>query len=276
MLTFDPSKAPVRPKHAASVIIARDDVAGPQVFCVRRHAKSAFLGGAVVFPGGKLDASDADEAWQDLANAPHPRAAAFADGVAPGALALCGSRETLEEAALLATLPSLRHEAVLAMQRELNGGADFRALLEQRGAVVDRAALVPFARWVTPEAESRRYDARFFILRAPDGQHGHHDEHETTMGIWATAAQMLEAHHGGHVFLAPPTLRIFELLGKCGDVEAVLAASAEQSLAPICPKFVPGDEPYLALPGDPAHDVHEPCVAGPTRFTLRDGRFVSG
>ncbi len=46
-------------------------------------------------------------------------------------------------------------------------------------------------------------------------------------------------------------------------------------LAPICPQFVPGDPPALALPGDPAHREREAIVRGPTRFVLVDGRFVS-
>src|SRR5690606_35126604 len=133
----------------------------------------------------------------------------------------------------------------------------------------------PFARWVTPRAEARRYDARFFMTELPAGQRGRHDDHETTSSVWATPARMLDAFMRGDVFLAPPTIRAFELLlGVRSSAEAI-ALCAAQSLAPICPELVSTDPPTLALPGDRAHSVREPAVAGPTRFVLRDGKFVS-
>src|SRR5262249_32983569 len=71
---------------------------------------------------------------------------------------------------------------------------------------------------------------------------------------------------GGKISPAPPTTRALELLAEAGSVRRAIALSAEQSLAPICPAFIPGDPPYLALPGDPSHEVRERRVLGPTRF----------
>ena len=139
-------------------------------------------------------------------------------------------------------------------------------------------ALVPWSRWVTPEAESRRYDARFFLLALPEGQQGEHDRHETTMSMWARPRDVLEMAVRGEVFLAPPTTRTLELLAGANDVEAALALAGQQCLRPICPRFVLANEdgaPYLALPGDPSHDVRERRTEGPSRFVLRGGRFVS-
>ncbi len=129
---------------------------------------------------------------------------------------------------------------------------------------------------MTPEAESRRYDARFFLLELPLGQVGRHDEHETTMSFWARPTTVLQRFARGEIFLAPPTTRTLETLTAAPDVRAAFELAAQQSLRPICPHFVPDDvAPFLALPGDPAHAVRERRVNGPTRFVLRDARFVS-
>ena len=46
------------PRDAATVVILRDGAQGLEVFLVKRHGLSDVLGGAYVFPGGKLDAAD--------------------------------------------------------------------------------------------------------------------------------------------------------------------------------------------------------------------------
>lgn len=306
-LEFNPGRAVVTPKDAASVIVLRDTEHGLEVFCVHRHARSTFLGGAVVFPGGKLDAADASDDWASITTEMHARtlvfASAYADANHPGtvsqtapspainlphnlslkarAIAIAGCRETLEEGCILPTEPSvLSHEQALILRGDCHAGKTTLALaLGIQGNKLALSQLVPWARWVTPSAESRRYDARFFLLRLPKGQIGRHDEHETTQSFWATPQDVLDKFMQGHIFVAPPTTRTLELLTKAGDVAHAMALAEQQSLAPICPQFVPGDEatgPYLALPGDSAHDVKEKRVEGSTRFILRDGLFVSG
>jgi 8-oxo-dGTP pyrophosphatase MutT (NUDIX family) len=242
MLDLDADRPAVDIKDAATVLPLRVGDDGLEVFCVRRHAQSAFLGGAVVFPGGKLDGEDGEERWHALSNGVHPRASVFANDAAHAhALLVCACRESLEEL----------------------------------GVQLDTRALVPFGRWVTPKAEQRRYDARFYLLHCPAGQHGRHDQRETVSSVWSTPQRMLEAHLDGQVFLAPPTTRALELLSPCADVAAALALCADQSLLPVCPEFVPDDPPALVLPGDPAHSLPERRVDGATRFVLSDGKFLS-
>ena len=104
LLDFDSHRAPVPPRDAATVIVLRDGDEGIFVFCVLRHAKSGFLGGAVVFPGGKVDASDTSLTWNTLASDPHPRASDLGiETVSARALAVAACRETLEEAGILPT-----------------------------------------------------------------------------------------------------------------------------------------------------------------------------
>jgi 8-oxo-dGTP pyrophosphatase MutT (NUDIX family) len=276
MLHLDPDRAPVPPRDAATLLVLRPGADGVEIFCVRRHAKSAFMGGAVVFPGGALDEDDAEPAYEARSTGLQERAALFArDRRHALALAVCACREALEEAELLPVTPGLDAASLGRLRAALAAGRPLAELLEDEGARLATADLVPFARWITPEAEQRRYDARFFVTALVAGQRGRHDEHETVSSLWATPARLLEAFEAGHMFLAPPTLRALELLLRADRVEAALALAAEQTLAPICPRFVPSDPPMLVLPGDPEHEVAERRVAGATRFVLRDGKFVS-
>lgn len=244
---------------------------------MHRHKQSSFLGGAVVFPGGKVDAGDGDGSWAALTTEPHARASEMATADAGAlALAVAACRESLEEAAIVPLDRALADGEVLDMRAQLEGGNPLAELLRARGARLALDGLIPWARWVTPEAEARRFDARFFLLVRPDNQSGAHDDRETTMSFWARPEEVLRRFMSGGIFLAPPTCRSLELLAACPTVASAVALAGEQSLLAVCPKFVADDTaPYLALPGDPSHDVRERRVAGKTRFVLRDARFVS-
>lgn len=277
-LAADREAAPALP--AATVLIVREGGDRLEVFCVQRHQGMAFMGGAVVFPGGKLD--PADRAFRGAATEPVATGARLVDDGDPAtlrALAIAACREAVEEAAILpARHPDgswLDDAAAIAVRDGLEGGRSLDAELAGRGAILDLAALIPFGRWVTPTAERRRFDARFFLLHLPAGQQGHHDGKETTRGFWDSPAGVLARFAAGEVQLAPPTTRCLELLAGSRSLDDAVGIAAAQSLLPICPQFVPADPPVLALPGDPAHPVAEVRIAGPTRFVLRDGRFVS-
>jgi 8-oxo-dGTP pyrophosphatase MutT (NUDIX family) len=274
LLDFDPTRAAPTPRDAATVVVLRDTEGPLEIFCVRRHARSAFLGGALVFPGGKVDAADADDAWGDLCGPLHPRAARFAGGVDPRALAVAACRELLEEAGVV-PLQDGSADVVTTLRRDLASGFASALRSHRQRLALDR--LVPFGRWVTPEAESRRFDARFYLLELPQGQTPVHDAHEVTIGFWATPAAVLDGFARGDHQLAPPTTRMLEVLAHAHAVRGAFELAEAQSLQPICPRFVVDDVrgPYLALPGDPDHELREQRVAGATRFVLQDGRFVS-
>ncbi len=256
------------------------------MFCVRRHVKSGFLGGALVFPGGKVEASDAAERWALLATEPHPRATGLIepDDDAPAStaldartLAVAACRETFEEGGLLPIDGGIAASDLATLASAIRAGGGLADELERLGRRLALGALVPWARWITPAAESRRFDARFFLLEGPPGQVGRHDDHETTSSLWARPADVLDRAARGEFFLAPPTAHTLELLASVADVTGAVALAERQTLKPICPLFSPGDAampPFLALPGDPAHAIRERRAEGPTRYVLRDGRFV--
>jgi 8-oxo-dGTP pyrophosphatase MutT (NUDIX family) len=103
VLDLDPAREGVPTKDAATLVLVRDaSGGGVEVFCVERSKGSQFLGGAIVFPGGKLDVSDRDAIWRELATPPRvPHTPIASDDDTLRALAVAACRETLEEAAIL-------------------------------------------------------------------------------------------------------------------------------------------------------------------------------
>lgn len=277
MLDLDPNRPAATPRPAATVLVLRDDGSGLAVYVIVRHPKSGFMGGVVAFPGGKVDAADGEPSLASLAAPLSPRFAAFGDDLpaTPLALAMAAARECLEEAAILPVeAPALTDGEAQALRARVEGGAPLHDELRALGRKVDLGALAPFARWITPVAEPRRFDACFFLLRRPDGQEGAFDPHETTAGEWATPRDLLARFERGELMIAPPTLRCLELLAACANVDEALALAERQNLRPVCPHLaMVGDTPALVLPGDPLHPEREAIVAGPSRFVLRDGRF---
>jgi len=274
-------ESPVAPTDAATLVVVRAAATGGiEIFCVERSTKSRFMGGAIVFPGGKLDGSDSLAEWTRLTTPPRLATRAtvpFANSdVHHRALAIAGARETLEEAAILHVCDgAVTQDELFALRKELATTPEaLRTFLTMRRLRLDLGALHPFARWVTPEAERRRFDARFFVAIAPQGQVGAHDEHETMASFWASPAEILRRWEAGEVQLMPPTHRTVALLGGCESTEALLAMASASSLDPICPRLVPQrDTMALVLPGDPEHDVRESRIPGNSRYVLRGDRW---
>jgi 8-oxo-dGTP pyrophosphatase MutT (NUDIX family) len=291
VLDLKADREPATPKDAATLVLVRPSAderggSGIEVFCVERNKKSRFMGGAIVFPGGKLDGSDVLAEWTPLTTPPRLPARSTVPFTSSDAhfrsLAIAGARETLEEAAMLHVHDgSVTQDELFALRKELAAQPDaLRAFLAKRRLRLDLGALHPFARWITPEAETRRFDARFFVALAPAGQTGFHDEHETMASFWASPAEVLKRFEAGEVQLMPPTHRTIAILAGCTTTDAVLAMAETSCLDPICPRLVQhkdeaGETMALALPGDPEHTVREERVPGGSRYVLRGDRWLA-
>jgi 8-oxo-dGTP pyrophosphatase MutT (NUDIX family) len=281
MLDLDPARPAVTPRDASTLVVVRDAAAGLEVFCVERQ-KVGFLGGAVVFPGGKVDPADLDAAWEERTTAPQERGAPFASETATlRGLGVAACREALEEAAILPLAGTeLAHAELLEWRAKVaRKETTLLALLAARGARLDLGALVPMARWVTPVAESRRFDARFFLHEARATTKGAHDEYETTASFWAPPSQVLARFGAGELQLAPPTHRTLEVIAGARDAAQAVALVTAACLDPICPRLVPhedarGKSVALTLPGDPEHDVKQARSPGKSRYVLRGDRFL--
>jgi 8-oxo-dGTP pyrophosphatase MutT (NUDIX family) len=266
-------------RDAATVLLLRDRAAGGyEVFLVRRTNKASFMASAMVFPGGRLD--DADTALASR-SALTPAAAAARLGMDDGARALgllvAGVRETFEEAGVLlacrgdALLDLRAPEEAARFQRHrdaLNAGETTLAAIaeaEDLTLAVDRLGF--FAHWITPEVEPKRYDTRFLVTRAPEGQRPLHEGVETTDSAWMSPGEALAEYAARRIELAPPTLRILSEIAQLPNTDAVLALRASIP-APVAPRAqMVGTELHLLLPGD--------AEGARNRIVARDGVWVS-
>jgi 8-oxo-dGTP pyrophosphatase MutT (NUDIX family) len=302
-MTASESSDATEPKDAATVVLLRDSARGLEVFLVKRHGKSAFMGGAHVFPGGKLDDADLASALPTTGLDPERAAALLGEPEAPRrarGLFVAGIRETFEEAGVLFAERGARAAATMLDERgaraaatmldergaraaatmldeqprAASDGARFHDLLVERGLTLRLDALVPHARWITPPIEKRRFDTRFFFARLPEGQAPEHDGRETTASEWLFVRDAIEAQRAGRIVLAPPTLRTLHHLAQFDECEAALDDARSRIPPRIAPELVQEGERFvLALPGDARHS--EPLVAlpGPTRLYFEDGIF---
>jgi 8-oxo-dGTP pyrophosphatase MutT (NUDIX family) len=271
----NPAGNATAPTPAATVIVLREGATGVEVFCVERNRKSSWLGGFLVFPGGKVDASDGADARAlglDRPQAPYPdpQHAAFRWAAA---------RELLEEAALFPG--ELTHTALLTMRERCRAGASLRVLLEESGVTPEMSQLVPFARWITPVSETRRFDTHFFLTVLRTAQVGAHDDNETVRSFWQSPRAILRSFEAKQLLLAPPTHRSLEVLAEATSVEGALreAAASATTALPICPELHPhydsrGETKALTLPGDPQHAVQCARVRGHSRFVLRGTQWL--
>jgi 8-oxo-dGTP pyrophosphatase MutT (NUDIX family) len=240
-------------RDAATVVLLRDGADGPEAFLLTRVREMAFAAGMTVFPGGRVEESDAA---LPMTGADTAALAVRFGCPEPTARALLGAaaRETFEETGVLLTVPaptSTADELAVARTEVEAGRLAFAELLADEGLAVDAAALRPWSRWVTPAGEVRRYDTRFFVGALPPGSEALHVTGEASASAWVPVGAAVERAQRGELALLPPTMTTLASLLEYGTVAQVLEASAEQSLEPVRPELLVGADGSVsvALPG---------------------------
>lgn len=268
------------PRDAATTVILRDGPRGLEVFLVKRHGLSDVLGGAYVFPGGKLDAADAAVAPGQLDQESSPLHTALAEPALDEATArglfVAAAREALEESGVLFALQAKAGHGAEA-QALLKEGQGFGQVLQQLGLRLHTQALLPWSRWITPTNPgivNKRFDTRFFVAALPPDQVARHDDHEATESAWLTPREALEQYWERSIELAPPQIMSLAHLARHGSVASVLDAARRQPPPVIQPEpFDDNGERVLCYPGDPRHSVALRALPGPTRLAIRNKRF---
>jgi 8-oxo-dGTP pyrophosphatase MutT (NUDIX family) len=261
-------------EDASTVIVLRDTGGGLETFMLCRHRQSGFMGGAHVFPGGKVDPSDNDPGWRakiDRSAKDLSEQLGETDADVGLGLLVAAVRETFEEAGILLASTSVGADLAEARQR-LHDGAAFLDLADELDMEIRSAALTPYARWITPKMESRRFDTRFYIAVAPEDQSARHDGTETTSALWLRPPRAIAEMFESRIKLAPPTVRTLQWLADFDDANSVIADALSRKPPLVRPEIVTGDGGwFLALPGDPAHPENEPVLPGATRMVFDNG-----
>ena len=283
-LNSDFVNGPARP--AATIIMLRDSTEMAhgsclEVFLLKRHGLSDVLGGAFVFPGGKVDPQDAQ---LDMAACLDQSPAALhstlnepdIDDLTAAGLYVAAIREVFEESGVLyAQGATAEHAAqATALARE---GVPFNATLTRLQLRLHTRCLAPWSRWITPTLPSvsnKRFDTRFFVAVMPPGQTAVHDNVEATDSIWLAPRRALQQYRDELIVLAPPQIMTLAHLARYSDVQQALDA-ARSCLPPVIrpESFEQEGHRVLCYPGDERHSVKERAMPGPTRLWFRDKKF---
>lgn len=254
--------APPPARDAATVVVLRDhDRHGLQAFMLRRVRSMAFAPGAYVFPGGSVDPRDGEASLAWSGPAPAEWAAAFGASETVARELVCAAvRETFEETLVLLAGPTpdtvvddTRGDAWEAdRQALLDRSQSFGGFLDKRGLVLRSDLLRPWAHWITPKIEPKRYDTRFFVAAIPDGQRARDVSTEADQVAWVRPAEAVERGWAGEWMMLPPTLATLTELAEYETVADVLAAERSINVYEPTAEIVDG-EAFLVLPEDVAH-----------------------
>src|ERR1700733_14859421 len=228
-------------RPAAPILLLRDRPAGLEVFMVVRHHAIDFAGGALVFPGGRVEESD-----QELAD--RPQDCPNPEGLSADALAfrIAAIRETFEECGVLLARPRGSAELIDAEtlrrledqhRAALNAGSiGFDAVLGSEGLQPAPDLLVHFAHWITPATQTKRYDTHFFLAEAPATHLALHDGWEAVESIWITPARALADTDAGKYKLVFATAKNLEKLGQSASVRDAMRAARAGKVVTVQPK----------------------------------------
>jgi 8-oxo-dGTP pyrophosphatase MutT (NUDIX family) len=225
------------PIPAATVIVMREGSRAPELLMVERAAAMRFAGGALVFPGGRVDPAD--------------RAlAAFHPGdPEDNAARIAAVRETLEEAGLAVGL-DLADAAIPGLRGALHAGEPLGGLIEAAGGSLRLDLLVPFARWLPSGVRHRIFDTRFYLAEAIAGApEPIVDGSENVRLFWATARDVLDAADRGEATIIFPTRRNLERLALYASFADAVADAEAHPVRTVTPWIeTRGDGKHLCIP----------------------------
>ena len=235
----------VVPRPASTILLLRDSTGADggceiEVFMMVRHYEIDFSSGALVFPGGSVDAGD-----RDIVGNPDLYVGGEGLDVAALSFGIAAIRETFEESGILLARPrgstalidarcareiEAAHRAALC-----EGKTTFEKVLAENGLALALDELVPYAHWITPEGMPKRFDTWFFLAAAPPMQAGAHDGKESTEAIWLSPREALAGGESGRFKLPFPTTRNLIKLGRQKTAVAALDDSRGKAIVTVMP-----------------------------------------
>jgi 8-oxo-dGTP pyrophosphatase MutT (NUDIX family) len=230
-----PPQRIAQPHPAATAVLIRDGASEPEVLLLKRQRSSGFVPGAYVFPGGRVDAEDARVPWPGGTSEPAPE------------YWIAAVREIFEETGVLLARshtgewpPTAAQSAELEAWREqlMSGSAHMAELLEKEQLTLDPSVIVYIAHWITPEAEPRRYDTRFFLAQVPAALEIRPDAREMTDALWIAPAAALQRFEDGQLPMVFPTVKTLQQLATFDSARAALAAFRSGEVRTILPRLV--------------------------------------
>ncbi len=257
---------PVEPQLAATVVLVRAGRRGPEVLLTRRPASMAFAPDMHVFPGGRVDAADADPDLLARSVVTPAEAARGLGGdlepVTALAAYVAAIRELFEEAGVLladlagdaegsgdaAGTPAHSRTVSLARSALVGGEATFAELAIELGLRLRTDLLVPLSRWVTPPVLPRRFDARFFAAELPAGARVSFEGGEVVSHAWRTPTAGLAAMASGEIGMWLPTSATLQQLEHATSVAEMRARLPPGDLGAIEVEAVSPEVTRIVMP----------------------------
>lgn len=230
-------------RPAATAIIVRDVADGPpEILMMERAGSMAFAAGALVFPGGAVDEED-----RRLA-----QAMGLGIDLDESAARIAAVRETLEESGLgIGLVRPMSAEQLTAMRAELGKGASLASLLHRYGMELALEQLIPFSRWqpALRQMVSHIFDARFYVVRAPEGQNALADATENVHLFWSSAKATIAHCDEGRGRIIFPTRRNLERLAQFNSFDEIARHAASIPVETVTPWIEErGGETHLCIP----------------------------
>ena len=253
-------------RFASTVLLVRDGTGGVEVFMEKRHIKSDFVGGAYVFPGGRVDPEDTVP--ESLCRGLSEKQANRSLRVDHGGLAYYAAaiRECFEEAGILLAYDESGElldfgdpaceDRYRSLRDELNAGnRTLLGIVESQGLMLATDRIHYWAHWITPEGQPKRYDTRFFIARAPEGQTAAHDDWELTHSAWVTPGEAINRAIDREWMIIFPTMKNLQQLERLKTADAAVSWAQGDHERPAMQPRILGEK--VLLPGDEGYDIAE-------------------
>jgi 8-oxo-dGTP pyrophosphatase MutT (NUDIX family) len=275
------------PRTASTVIVFNQNL---EVLLMQRSTHDSFMAHASVYPGGAVDESDADDSLLKFCrNFDVNKAKALfknndMDERAAFGLFFAAIRELFEESSILLAVKSsgeplekpdlerLHHHRSKIHEKEMT----LTELAEIEGLIYTPEALVPFAHWITPVFQKKRFDTWFFLAGLPKGQSAYQDNNELTSALWIKPEAALQMNDTREILLMPPTLMTLRELASFSSIEVLFSHASAKDIPTVQPEgFNDGSRMGVILPNDPDYadiSLRQPCKPGePSRVILDNG-----
>jgi 8-oxo-dGTP pyrophosphatase MutT (NUDIX family) len=257
---FDPDAVPI--SHAATVMLL-DDRPDLHVLMVHRTARVVFAPDMWVFPGGRVDPDDHLDDFDSLCRGLSDQEASTLLEIDRGGLAwwIAAARETLEEAGLLLAAEPVTAETIAEVRhRVLQNETLFADVLLERNITLDVTPIEEVARFITPLGSPRRFDARFFVARAPADQEPSHDAGEIVNCEWLRPQDALDRFADGVMEMMSPTVRMVACLARYRSADEVLSVARRRLRYKRIRVDGPDNGRRLLLPGQDGYPDADPDI----------------
>jgi 8-oxo-dGTP pyrophosphatase MutT (NUDIX family) len=256
------TKAPI---PSATIILGRDRGDAIEIFMVKRNRRIDFAGGALVFPGGRVDADDTApgvvrrcrKVNQDREPDPGVYVAAIREAYEECGILLAregGSAEIISPD----RLAGLENKRRALCANELK----FSELLESEDLYPACDRLTPFAHWITPEIMPKRFDTWFFVADAPAGHAGSHDGSESVDSLWLTPEEILAGAAQGKFTVIFPTRMNIAKMSRFSRLDEARSYCLGNPVVCVLPRVEQrADGPVLCIPAEADYGLTEESVA---------------